>query len=125
MKAWNPRYVAYARAHQRGPEEMLALDCEQAPGGRMAPFIIWMSQRWQEWRRANGLRPSEHVPEAGHAEFDAWLEASTVARLALVRQLAAYRDEGFRLIDLLCAGDDEDEPPAPELLGQIDLFGPR
>ena len=71
----------------------------------------------------NGMRPSEHVPEAGHAEFDAWLEAATTARVALVGQLAAYRDEGFRLIDLLCAGDDE--APAPEPLGQIDLFGPR
>jgi hypothetical protein len=122
MKAWNPRYVVYASAHQRGPDEMLALDCERAPGGRMAPFIIWMSQRWQEWRRQNGMRPSEHVSGAGHAEFDAWLEASTTARLALVRQLAA-RDEGLRLIDLLCAGDDEQPTPGPP--GQIDLFGPR
>ena len=38
----------------------------------------------------------------------------TEARLALVRVLVAYRDEGLRLIDLLCAGDDEeDEPPVP------------
>lgn len=115
MKSWNPRYVAYSRAHQRGPDEMLAFDRERAPGGHMAPFMIWMSQRWQEWRQANGMKPNEHVPEAGHVEFDAWLEAAIVTRLAFVRVLAAQHAEGMRLIDLLCAGDaDEDELPTPE-----------
>jgi hypothetical protein len=42
------------------------------------------------------------------------LNALTEARLALVRVLAAQHAEGMRLIDLLCAGDeDEDEAPAP------------
>ena len=42
------------------------------------------------------------------------MSALTEARLALVRVLVAQHAEGLRLIDLLCAGDDEeDEPPVP------------
>lgn len=33
MSEWNPRYVAYARAHGKTPKTMLAHDEEAWPGG--------------------------------------------------------------------------------------------
>lgn len=42
---WNPIYVAYAKAHGRSPEAMLAHDRERWPGGAMAGFMIWNSKR--------------------------------------------------------------------------------
>lgn len=40
---WNPRYIAYAEAHGRSPEEQLAADRVAYPGGCMAGFILWCS----------------------------------------------------------------------------------
>jgi len=105
----NPRYLAYCRAHGRDPVSMLAFDRERAPGGHMGPFIRWVSDRWEEWRRANGRRPMESHPD-DHAPFDAWLLEITDARLALVRLLAAAHAEGERLIDLIVAATGGDEP---------------
>lgn len=40
-------YAAYARAHGKPPEDMLAADRAQYPGGSMCGFIIWVSQQKQ------------------------------------------------------------------------------
>lgn len=74
----NPRYVAYATAHGCTPEEMRAVDEERFPGGRTAGFLIWMSQRWQEWAKLRGYRlPASGqrtvLSDADYADFDAWL----------------------------------------------------
>lgn len=37
----NPKYIAYALAHGRTPEEQLAADTLEYPGGRYAGFICW------------------------------------------------------------------------------------
>jgi hypothetical protein len=73
---WNPRYVAYAKAHGRTPEEMRAHDENAWPGGRMCGFMLWNSARWREWKKANGVPASAdahlYVRDA-HAKYDAWL----------------------------------------------------
>lgn len=53
----NPRYVAYAAAHGRTTDEMLAHDRDAFPGGRMAGFMIWLGRAWQ----AAGWRPERHA----------------------------------------------------------------
>jgi hypothetical protein len=78
-KAWNPRYVEYARAHEREPAAMLEHDTKRFPGGKMAGFMIWMNERWTEWAKLKGFRRtasgSQDTPitEELHAEFDTWL----------------------------------------------------
>lgn len=71
----NPRYVAYARAHGCSPEDMLKLDEEHYPGGRMAGFITWVSERWADWRVANDRPRDAILSSEDHASFDAWLES--------------------------------------------------
>lgn len=68
---YNPRYLAYCRAMgEPEPERMRALDKERWPAGHMAGFMLWMSERWQEWHAARGLRRHAHVlSDDDHASF--------------------------------------------------------
>jgi hypothetical protein len=70
---WNPRYVLYARAHGRTPEEMLAHDDEAFPGGIMAGFIIWINQQWNAF--VEFKKCSRHWVRWYDREFDPWLTA--------------------------------------------------
>lgn len=45
----NPRFVAYAKAHGKTADEMLEHDREAWPGGCMCGFILWMSEKKQEF----------------------------------------------------------------------------
>lgn len=33
----------------------------------------WLEERWAEWRRINGVGPSERLTYAHYRAFDAWL----------------------------------------------------
>ena len=71
---WNSRYVAYAQAHGKSPDEMLEFDRERCPGGHMAEFIIWIGQKWSLWRAANSRHRDAALSDADHANFNSWLE---------------------------------------------------
>lgn len=100
---WNPYYVAYAAAHGRCAEDMAAFDRERYPGGQMAGFILWMSQRWAEWGRSRGISrgsggewrdaDGRSVILSGndHAEFGGWLRGRT---FALAEELQEVEHEG-------------------------------
>lgn len=71
---WNPRYLAYCRAHGNSdPEEMLARERERWPGGVMCGYLLWIDARWTEWRAEVKWSPRE--PMIDHGPFDRWLEA--------------------------------------------------
>ncbi len=76
-RRWNPRYVAYATAHGREPEDMLTHDREAWPGGQMVGFMLWMSRAWTTWAEGTGhprMRdPGAYLSRADHDAFDAWL----------------------------------------------------
>lgn len=75
----NPRYLAYVRSHGRTVDEMSAADEEDWPGGRACGFILWMSQRWQQWAKLRGYKRTAsgsddtYIDDAKMADFDAWL----------------------------------------------------
>lgn len=60
--AWNPRYVAYAKAHGAAdPDEMLERDRETWPGGCMIGFSLWIQERWRVFAESLGVsRSCEH-----------------------------------------------------------------
>jgi hypothetical protein len=68
--AWNPRYLAYAKAHghEGDPEGMLEHDREAWPGGCMCGFMLWIQARWSE----HGKLYAKEIREAwaGRASFD-------------------------------------------------------
>lgn len=70
---YQPRYVAYARAHGLSPDAMLERDQEAWPGGCMAGFMLWIQERWREWasQRPGGM--PDIKTEEHHRDFDAWL----------------------------------------------------
>lgn len=73
---WQPRYLAYCRAHGTpDPDAMLARDSERWPGGCMTGYILWINERWREWRASRGMPGTDLVPvtEQEHAEFTEWL----------------------------------------------------
>lgn len=78
---WNPRYLAYCRAHGKTPEAMLLHDQEQFPGGCMCGFILWHSAKLNEARRTH--REWFYIEIGGnagglldHKHYDKWLQKS-------------------------------------------------
>jgi hypothetical protein len=49
----NPRYVLYAKAHGKSPEDMLKHDKEVWPGGCMCGFIIWIGKQERAFFKAH------------------------------------------------------------------------
>ena len=90
-RKWNPRYVCYAKAHGRTPEEQMAHDKVEHPGGCMCGFILWLGAKWDEWIATNDPMPRsnsvmgvveltwmEHrarISATRAGEFDAWLKS--------------------------------------------------
>lgn len=73
IREWNPRYVAYADAHGKTPDQMLAHDKAEHPGGCMMEFMFWIGARWREWDRLNGHADPGWHSSADHVAFDGWL----------------------------------------------------
>lgn len=78
---WNPRYLAYCRAHGKTPEKMLEHDEERFPGGCMCGFILWSSDKLNEARRTH--REFFYIEIGGnagglldHEGYDKWLQNS-------------------------------------------------
>jgi hypothetical protein len=69
----NPRYLAYCRAHGNAYKEQLAKDTETFPGGKMTGFVLWLQQKWREFR--DEKHPDIHMDfvKLKHGEFDKWL----------------------------------------------------
>jgi len=70
MTAWNPRYVAFARANGRTPEEQNAVD---VAGTHKLEFILWIGRKWQEFAESHGCRVSYWLRIWDHNEFNKWL----------------------------------------------------
>lgn len=64
----NPRYVAFARAHGRTPDEQAAYDEARWPGAVMCGFMLWMDQVKQAFRDAS---PGSFIGSS-IADQDAW-----------------------------------------------------
>jgi hypothetical protein len=75
---YNPRYLAYCKHHNKTPDQMLEYDKQRSPGGCMGPFIIWISQKWQNYDRMHpelkGLSRSEWM----HEQFDDMLNRGMI-----------------------------------------------
>lgn len=74
LKEWNHRYVCYAKANGKSPDEMLAFDKERHPSACMCEYTIWNSAKWSEWRKLNGIQPHAPLSAKQHKQYDAWLE---------------------------------------------------
>lgn len=77
---WNPRYVAYAAAHGRTPDEMLAHDVEAFSGAKMLGFILWIGARWRTWRALHGYDSYTPLTEADHDDFTAFVQSWATSR---------------------------------------------
>lgn len=59
---YNVRYVYYANAHGKSPQDMMAHDTKKYPGGCMTGFLLWMACRKREFSVAH---PEAMYFEAG------------------------------------------------------------
>ncbi len=77
----NPRWLAYCAAQGRTDAEQLAHDRVQYPGGCMAGFLCWMSERRVAFRRRFGLSLDDAIsawgPSQAMAEFDRFIGVET------------------------------------------------
>lgn len=60
---WNPNYMAYAASQNLSPEECMTKDAEKYPGGKMAGFMIWMSEQICEFDKIH--RPADTYSTPG------------------------------------------------------------
>jgi len=71
----NPRYVAYAKVHNKSPDEMLSHDKKEWPGGRMTGFMLWMGEQKKAFRdqspEAFYVNMNGHVTE-NIVDYGAW-----------------------------------------------------
>jgi len=65
----NPRYVSYAKAHGKTPEDMKEHDVTAWPGGSACGFILWMSKQKQEFFKVS---PSSFIGSHVIHDQDAW-----------------------------------------------------
>lgn len=74
-KQWNPRYVEFARASGRGPQEQLDHDRAESGdrGGVMTDFILWMGARLREFRADRGYARFRSLTREDHDDLSAWL----------------------------------------------------
>ena len=79
MKDWNPKYVAYAKAHGKTPDEMMAHDEAAWPGGVMCGFILWMSKQKQAFLKAHPEAFLDRWVISDHKAWDAWLKEAADA----------------------------------------------
>ncbi len=64
---FQPRYIAYSKAHGRTPDEMLKADNDM-----MHEFMIWIDRQWTKWETETGYGPLPKSEQA-HQDFDRWL----------------------------------------------------
>ena len=64
----NPRYVAYAAAHGKTPDAMMAHD-EQAYVGCMCGFMLWISEMSRAFWKEN---PGAFLDRYTISDHDAW-----------------------------------------------------
>jgi hypothetical protein len=72
---FNPRYVSYARAHGRSPEDQSAHDRAEYPGAQMTGFIIWISGEKEAFRVAHPECFLGRDTIQDGAAWDEWLRA--------------------------------------------------
>lgn len=66
---WQPRYLAYAKAHGRTPEAQREHDRREWPGAAACPIILWLRRREQEFAKAH---PEAVTRGAGILDHDAY-----------------------------------------------------
>lgn len=75
------RYLAYAAAHSKEPDEMMEHDHKRWPGGCMTGFILWISEQWRAWKDAQPEKRRAMAARCGgwilsdedHTDFDRML----------------------------------------------------
>jgi hypothetical protein len=82
---WNPRFVWYAKAHGRTPEEQAKQDEKDWPGGCMVGFSQWIQRKRDELCAFYGVKGGDLRNIIGHCGdkdfqkvFDQWLECGTL-----------------------------------------------
>jgi len=75
---FQPRFVAYAKAHGKEPQDQLDFDRDEYPSACMMGFILWIGSKWEEFAILKGCkgdyRNSELlVRDEFQKEFDAWI----------------------------------------------------
>jgi len=71
-KEWNPRYVAYAKAQGKTPEEM------QKDQDNYAGFISWINEKWRKWDHIHPELYGKHEYDWVQTQFDNMLDRGMI-----------------------------------------------
>lgn len=58
---YQKRYIAYAKLHDKTPDEMMAHDEKRWPGGIMCGYICFIMDMTARYRRAAGLKDDSPI----------------------------------------------------------------
>lgn len=94
MRKYNPRYTAYARFHGKTEEEMLAHDKARFPGACMVEFMLWIQNKWREWKKENNLSNQHILSKKNHKKFDEWLFTKPEENMKIEQRVLEIIKEG-------------------------------
>jgi len=72
-KHWNPRYVAYAKAHGHPPEGMMERDRGVWPGDYTVGFMFWNMVKWDEFMKEFHPEVPQEFKTLHGEEYTEWL----------------------------------------------------
>lgn len=115
---FQPRFRAYALAEGRTPEEQLAHDTREYPGGPMTGYVVWIEERAGEFNRRKNLRAaSTHFPDQFTTHCEAFAARAEGYRKAIAAKdgpttAQAREAEAFRAVaeDLRKRAEDNERP---------------
>ena len=64
MSGYQSRYIAYARAHGKTPEQMSAEEKDNSN------FIFWINEKWRQFDRLHPELYGRHDQDWVHIQFD-------------------------------------------------------
>lgn len=72
-RQYDPKWIAYAKAHKRNPLGMMLHDKRKHPKDPMKGYTLWAFNKFEEWCESKELPDEVELTDDVIEEFEKWL----------------------------------------------------